>query len=107
MRRRLDNSPSGTSGTILGQVNSVTYLTIQNPGTQNSTAVLVIFYFCAFRSSSLHAIGQMFAEQSFDFGNDGLWAAAVRGAVLLGETPRGRAELQERLCGDPDPDDGA
>jgi hypothetical protein len=37
-------------------------------------------------------------------GNDGLWAAAVRGAVLLGETPRGRAELQERLCGDPDPD---
>jgi hypothetical protein len=37
-------------------------------------------------------------------GNDGLWAAAVRGAVLLGETPRARAELQERLCGDPDPD---
>jgi hypothetical protein len=37
-------------------------------------------------------------------GNDGLWAAAVRGAVLLGETPRGRAELQDRLSGDPDPD---
>jgi hypothetical protein len=36
-------------------------------------------------------------------GNDGLWAAAVRGAVLLGDTPRARAELQERLCGDPDP----
>jgi hypothetical protein len=37
-------------------------------------------------------------------GNEGLWAAAVRGAVLLGETPRARAELQERLSGDPDPD---
>jgi hypothetical protein len=37
-------------------------------------------------------------------GSDGLWAAAVRGAVLLGETPRSRAELQERLSGDPDPD---
>lgn len=37
-------------------------------------------------------------------GNDGLWAAAVRGALLLGETPRGRAELQEKLSGDPDPD---
>jgi hypothetical protein len=37
-------------------------------------------------------------------GNDGLWAAAVRGAVLLGETPRHRAELQDRLSGDPDPD---
>lgn len=37
-------------------------------------------------------------------GNDGLWAAAVRGALLLGDTPRGRAELQERLSGDPDPD---
>jgi hypothetical protein len=37
-------------------------------------------------------------------GNDGLWAAAVRGAILLGETPRGRAELQDRLTGDPDPD---
>jgi hypothetical protein len=37
-------------------------------------------------------------------GNDGLWAAAVRGAVLLGETPRGRAELQDRLSGDPDAD---
>ena len=37
-------------------------------------------------------------------GADGLWAAAVRGAILLGETPRARAELQERLSGDPDPD---
>ena len=37
-------------------------------------------------------------------GNDGLWAAAVRGALLLGETPRARAELQDRLSGDPDPD---
>ena len=37
-------------------------------------------------------------------GSDGLWAAAVRGAVLLGETPRARAELQEHLSGDPDPD---
>ncbi len=37
-------------------------------------------------------------------GDDGLWAAAVRGAVLLGDTPRTRAEVQERLRGDPDPD---
>jgi hypothetical protein len=37
-------------------------------------------------------------------GNDGLWAAAVRAAVLLGETPRARAELQARLSGDPDQD---
>jgi hypothetical protein len=37
-------------------------------------------------------------------GNDGLWAAAVRGAILLGETGRARAELQDRLSGDPDPD---
>jgi hypothetical protein len=37
-------------------------------------------------------------------GNDGLWAAAVRGAILLGETPRARAELQDRLSGEPDPD---
>ncbi|MFL5919298.1 MAG: hypothetical protein ACJ74L_11965 [Gaiellaceae bacterium] len=37
-------------------------------------------------------------------GNDGLWAAAVRGAILLGETPQARAELQDRLSGDPDPD---
>jgi hypothetical protein len=37
-------------------------------------------------------------------GTDGLWAAAVRGAVLLGETPRARAELQDRFSGDPDPD---
>jgi hypothetical protein len=37
-------------------------------------------------------------------GTDGLWAAAVRGAVLLGETPRERAELHLRLSGDPDPD---
>jgi hypothetical protein len=37
-------------------------------------------------------------------GTDGLWAAAVRGAVLLGGTPRERAELNERLSGDPSPD---
>jgi hypothetical protein len=37
-------------------------------------------------------------------GSDGLWAAAVRGALLLGDTPRARAELRERLTGDPDPD---
>jgi hypothetical protein len=37
-------------------------------------------------------------------GADGLWAAAVRGAILLGDTPRARAELQERLSGDPDSD---
>ena len=37
-------------------------------------------------------------------GSDGLWAAAVRGAILLGETPQARAELQDRLAGDPDPD---
>jgi len=37
-------------------------------------------------------------------GPDGLWAAAVRGAVLLGETPHERAELNERLSGDPSPD---
>jgi hypothetical protein len=37
-------------------------------------------------------------------GSDGLWAAAVRGAVLLGETARERAELHVRLSGDPDPD---
>ena len=37
-------------------------------------------------------------------GTDGLWAAAVRSAVLLGETPRERAELQRMLAGDPAPD---
>jgi hypothetical protein len=37
-------------------------------------------------------------------GTDGLWAAAVRAAILLGDTPRARAELQDRLGGDPDPD---
>jgi hypothetical protein len=37
-------------------------------------------------------------------GPDGLWAAAVRAAVLLGETPHERAELHERLSGDPSPD---
>jgi hypothetical protein len=36
-------------------------------------------------------------------GTDGLWAATVRGAILLGETPRARAELHDRLTGDPDP----
>jgi hypothetical protein len=37
-------------------------------------------------------------------GPDGLWAAAVRGAVLLGATPREREQLHERLSGDPSPD---
>ena len=37
-------------------------------------------------------------------GRDGLWAAAVRAAILLGETPRARAELQDRLNGEPDAD---
>jgi hypothetical protein len=37
-------------------------------------------------------------------GNDGLWAATVRGAVLLGDSPRARAELQDQLSGDPDAD---
>src|SRR6266480_5431129 len=37
-------------------------------------------------------------------GNDGLWAAAVRGALLLGDTPHARAELQDRLSGDPEAD---
>jgi len=37
-------------------------------------------------------------------GTDGLWAAAVRGAVLLGETPRDRAGLHVSLSGDPAPD---
>lgn len=37
-------------------------------------------------------------------GTDGLWAATVRGAILLGETPRARAELQDRLTGDPEAD---
>lgn len=37
-------------------------------------------------------------------GSDGLWAAVVRGAILLGDTPRERAELQERLADDPEPD---
>jgi hypothetical protein len=37
-------------------------------------------------------------------GNDGLWAAAVRGAILLGDTPRARAELQDRLSDEPDAD---
>ncbi len=37
-------------------------------------------------------------------GTDGLWAAVVRGAILLGESPRDRADVQERLSGDPDPD---
>jgi hypothetical protein len=37
-------------------------------------------------------------------GTDGLWAAVVRGAILLGEDARERADIQERLSGDPDPD---
>ena len=37
-------------------------------------------------------------------GTDGVWAAVVRGAILLGETARERAEFQTRLADDPDPD---
>jgi hypothetical protein len=37
-------------------------------------------------------------------GTDGLWAAVVRGAILLGEAARERAEFQTRLADDPDPD---
>ena len=37
-------------------------------------------------------------------GMDGLWAAVVRGSILLGETPRERADVQERLADDPEPD---
>jgi hypothetical protein len=37
-------------------------------------------------------------------GSDGLWAAAVRAAILLGETPHARAELHDLLNGDPDAD---
>jgi hypothetical protein len=37
-------------------------------------------------------------------GTDGLWAAVVRGAILLGEDGRERADAQARLSGDPDPD---
>jgi hypothetical protein len=37
-------------------------------------------------------------------GTDGLWAAVVRGAILLGENPRERADAQERLAGDPETD---
>ena len=59
---------------------------------------------------SLFQIGPFQAEQLRESlaallgGNDGLWAAAVRGAILLGDTPRARAELQDRLSGDPEPD---
>jgi len=37
-------------------------------------------------------------------GTDGLWAAVVRAAILLGETPKERADVQARLADDPDPD---
>jgi hypothetical protein len=37
-------------------------------------------------------------------GSDGPWAAALRAAILLGETPRERVALHSRLAGDPDPD---
>ena len=37
-------------------------------------------------------------------GTDGLWAAVVRGAILLGESPRERADFQTRLADDPEPD---
>jgi hypothetical protein len=38
-------------------------------------------------------------------GSDGLWAAAVRAAVLLGETPKERGDLLGRLRGDSPPPD--
>jgi hypothetical protein len=59
---------------------------------------------------SLFQDGPFQAEQLRDSlaallaGSEGLWAAALRGALLLGDTPRGRAELLDRLSGDPDPD---
>jgi len=37
-------------------------------------------------------------------GTDGLWAAVVRAAILLGETPRERADVHARLADDPDAD---
>jgi hypothetical protein len=37
-------------------------------------------------------------------GTDGLWAAIVRGAILLGENGRERADVQARLSDDPSPD---
>ena len=37
-------------------------------------------------------------------GTDGLWAAVVRGAILLGENARERADVQSQLSGDPAPD---
>jgi hypothetical protein len=37
-------------------------------------------------------------------GTDGLWAAVVRGAILLGENGKERADAQARLSGDPDAD---
>jgi hypothetical protein len=37
-------------------------------------------------------------------GTDGLWAALVRGAILLGENGRERADIQARLSDDPSPD---
>jgi hypothetical protein len=37
-------------------------------------------------------------------GTDGLWAAVVRGSILLGENPRERADAQSRLSGDPQSD---
>jgi hypothetical protein len=59
---------------------------------------------------SLFQDGQFRAEQLRESlvallgGTDGLWAAVVRGAILLGETPRERADFQTRLVDDPDPD---
>jgi hypothetical protein len=37
-------------------------------------------------------------------GTDGLWAAIVRGAILLGENGRERVDIQTRLSDDPAPD---
>ena len=37
-------------------------------------------------------------------GTDGLWAAVLRAAILLGEDARDRVDVQSRLANDPDPD---
>ena len=59
---------------------------------------------------SLFQVGPFRAEQLRESlvallgGTDGVWAAVVRGAILLGEAPRERVEFQTRLADDPDPD---
>ena len=55
---------------------------------------------------SLFQDGPFRAEQLVALlgGTDGLWAAVVRGAILLGENGKERADAQARLSGDPDAD---